>query len=62
MVPPLEILHGEADRIVSPQIHSAALAQVVPHARLELLPGVGHMLHHVDPGRVTAAVERLAAK
>lgn len=58
--PRLVILHGLADRIVSPQIHSVALSELAPRAELTLMPGVGHMPHHADPSRVQRAVESLA--
>lgn len=57
---PAEILHGEADAITSPRIHSVELAQILPRARLRLFEGVGHMLHHARPEATAAAVRRLA--
>lgn len=58
---PVEIVHGEADTIVPPQIHAIPLSGVVPDGRLTLLPGIGHMPHHARPGEVIAAIERLSA-
>lgn len=55
---PLEIVHGEADIIVPPTIHSVPLSRIVPRARLEMLPGVGHMPHHAAPDAVVAAIDR----
>lgn len=56
---PVELLHGTEDRIVDPTIHSATFAQNFPErAHLELLPGVGHMPHHVAQDAVIAAVDR----
>lgn len=59
---PVEIVHGDADRTVGLDIHSRPLAQQVPHARLSVLPGVGHMLHQVATTtcaqRIEAAAER----
>jgi pimeloyl-ACP methyl ester carboxylesterase len=55
---PLEIVHGEADTIVPAQIHSIPLSRIAPGANLTLLPGMGHMPHHADPGAVIAAVDR----
>lgn len=57
---PIELVHGEADRTVGLEIHSALFAQQVPHARLTRLPGVGHMLHQVATAEVVARVEALA--
>lgn len=59
---PLEIVHGEADIIVPPTIHSMPLARIVPGANLVLLPGIGHMPHHAAPEEVVAAVDRAHAR
>jgi pimeloyl-ACP methyl ester carboxylesterase len=59
---PTVIITGDRDTIVSPKIHAQALAKVLPHGRLEVLKGVGHMPHHVAPDRVAAAVEEVAAQ
>jgi pimeloyl-ACP methyl ester carboxylesterase len=53
---PVTILTGDCDDAVSPDVHSRALAKVLPQARLEILPGVGHMPHHAMPERVVEAV------
>jgi pimeloyl-ACP methyl ester carboxylesterase len=57
---PTIIITGDRDETVSPQIHSRALAAILPHARLIVLAGVGHMPHHVAPDTVIAAVEEVA--
>jgi pimeloyl-ACP methyl ester carboxylesterase len=59
---PIEIVHGEADTIVPPAIHSVPLSTLLPNANLVLLPGVGHMPHHVDPEAVIAAIDRARAR
>ncbi len=58
----VELLHGDADITVGPDIHSALLAGQIPDARLTRLPGVGHMPHHADPGATLAAIDRAAAR
>ena len=57
---PVEILHGEADKTVGLEIHSAPLAAQVPHARFTRLPGIGHMLHQVALPEVLQAMERMS--
>ena len=52
---------GDRDTIVSPQIHSRALAAILPHSKLVVLEGVGHMAHHVATDRVIAAIEEVTA-
>jgi len=59
---PVEIVHGTADRIVGLSIHSRPLAEAVPNAHLEPLPGIGHMPHHVATEAVVAAVTRAARR
>lgn len=59
---PLEIIHGDKDTTVPLDIHSAILAQQVPHANLTVLEGVGHMPHHADPQAVEDAIDRIAAQ
>jgi pimeloyl-ACP methyl ester carboxylesterase len=58
---PVAIIVGDRDSTVSPRIHSQALARAIPHARLIMLPGIGHMPHHVAADAVAAEVERMAS-
>lgn len=63
--PPVEILLGGADVVVNPRLHGRMLARLLPDARLTILPGLGHMLHHFEAGFVSAIAaaraERLGA-
>ncbi|MEX0301669.1 MAG: alpha/beta fold hydrolase [Leisingera sp.] len=59
---PVEIIHGMADSTVSPDIHARQLSRDVPHARLTLLDGIGHMPHHVATKDVAAAVHHASAR
>ncbi|MEM9725711.1 MAG: alpha/beta fold hydrolase [Pseudomonadota bacterium] len=59
LAPPLEILHGDADTIVPARIHAEPLSRLAPRARLNLLPGIGHMPHHAAQGQVLDALGRL---
>lgn len=59
---PIEMVHGDADPIVSHRIHSDRLAAQHPGARLTTLPGIGHMPHHVSIPDVVAAVDRAAQR
>src|SRR5262249_10215590 len=56
---PTVIITGDRDTVVSPKVHAQALAATLPHSKLILLEGVGHMPHHVATGTVVAAVEQL---
>jgi pimeloyl-ACP methyl ester carboxylesterase len=57
---PTVILSGDKDMIVSPNRHARALVQALPNARLETLPGLGHMIHHFAQDRIAAAVVELS--
>ncbi|SFR17906.1 alpha/beta fold hydrolase [Poseidonocella sedimentorum] len=59
---PIELIHGDADTIVPLAIHSRRLAERAPGARLQVLPGVGHMPHHADPAAARAAIDRAVAR
>lgn len=59
---PAAIVTGDADTVVSPRIHALALAKVLPRAKLVVLPGIGHMLHHVATDSVVAAIEDVVAR
>nr|WP_175501210.1 alpha/beta hydrolase [Poseidonocella pacifica] len=59
---PVEIVHGDADEIVPLEVHSRPLANQIPGANLTVLPGIGHMPHHVAPEAVTDAIDRTAAR
>ena len=58
---PTVVIAGDQDQTVSLKIHAHALVAAIPHARLEILPGVGHMVHHARPDRVAAAIAEVAA-
>ena len=57
---PVRILAGTADQIVDPKRHAEPLAAMLPEADLTELTGLGHMIHHVAPEAVLAAVDAAA--
>ena len=59
---PTEILHGDADDTVNLTIHSVALAQAIPDAKLTVLEGTGHMPQHTDTDAVLSAIDRAATR
>jgi pimeloyl-ACP methyl ester carboxylesterase len=58
---PTLVVSGAADFVVGPQLHATAFAAAVSRAKLVILPGIGHMLHHAATERVVAEIEGLAA-
>jgi pimeloyl-ACP methyl ester carboxylesterase len=59
---PTVIITGDRDRTVSPKIHARAAAALIPNAKLVELAGIGHMLPHVAPAAIIAAIDELAAR
>lgn len=59
---PIEVLHGDADRVVGLEIHARPFSARAPGARLTVLPGTGHMPHHARPDAVVEAVQRAARR
>jgi len=58
---PVTIMTGDRDPVVPPRRHAMAFAAAVPGAKLVVLPGIGHMLHHAAADRVTWEIENLIA-
>jgi pimeloyl-ACP methyl ester carboxylesterase len=54
---PVIVIAGEDDRIVSPE-QSRRLQRVMRIASLDIVPDVGHMVHHSAVDEVAAAIER----
>jgi 3-oxoadipate enol-lactonase len=52
---PTLVVHGDADRIV-PHANGVELARRIPDARLETLPGAGHLLFLEQPERLNPMV------
>jgi pimeloyl-ACP methyl ester carboxylesterase len=59
---PTVVLTGDADTTVSPNLHSRAIAAMLPDARLVVLPGIGHMPHHVATDEVMAAIDSVSIR
>jgi pimeloyl-ACP methyl ester carboxylesterase len=59
---PTVVIAGTADDIVSPTIHARAIAAVLPHARLVLLEGVGHMPHYAATDAVMDAIDAVSMR
>jgi pimeloyl-ACP methyl ester carboxylesterase len=56
---PILIMSGASDFVVAPQLHAMSFAAAVPHAKLIVLAGIGHMLHHAATERVIEEIEIL---
>jgi len=58
---PVEVIAGDADRIVPP-LNSRILARRISGAALTLVPGAGHAFPLEDPRALPAAIRRVAAR
>jgi pimeloyl-ACP methyl ester carboxylesterase len=57
---PVVAIASDRDSVVSPTIHSAAIAREAPQGRLVIINGAGHMPHHAGRDRVVAEIRRMA--
>jgi pimeloyl-ACP methyl ester carboxylesterase len=56
---PTVVITGDADTIVSPDIHSRHFAETVPGAKLIVLPNVGHMVQNAAPDLIIAEIDTM---
>lgn len=57
---PVVILAGGADLQALSTLHSERLHQELPHSKLTVVPGNGHMIHHLAPHEVMVAIDQAA--
>ena len=53
---PMAVVAGLGDRVVDPADQAERLARETPRARLLLVRGAGHMVHHAAPDAVADAI------
>jgi pimeloyl-ACP methyl ester carboxylesterase len=58
---PTTVISGDVDKTVSTDIHSRPFAAMVPHAKLIVLSGIGHMVQNAVPELVATEVETMIA-
>jgi len=58
---PIAIIAGERDQVAYPIRHAKRLAAMLPDATLTMQRDTGHMLHHIEPGPLFEALDRLIA-
>jgi pimeloyl-ACP methyl ester carboxylesterase len=59
---PATVISGELDNTVSTGRHSRPFAKAVPHAKLIVLPDVGHMIQNGAPELVISEIEAMIGK
>jgi pimeloyl-ACP methyl ester carboxylesterase len=57
---PVVILTGGDDQIADVDRQSKRLHEGIPQSELTVLPGLGHMVHHLAPDQVIKAIDRAA--
>src|SRR3954465_4822739 len=57
---PVVILTGGDDQIADVDRQSKRLHEEIPQSELTVLPGLGHMVHHLAPDQVIKAIDRAA--
>ena len=57
---PLLIVTGDGDHVVKFEDQSRRLHKLLPNSRLVVLEGVGHMVHHTKPGKMSEAIVETA--
>lgn len=58
---PVVLVAGAQDRLITSGWHSKRVQRRLPHARLHIVQGAGHMVHHTDPDAVFDAVREVAS-
>jgi pimeloyl-ACP methyl ester carboxylesterase len=59
---PVAVLSGDADKVVDFTEHTLRFHAAVPGSVLDVFPGAGHMVHHVDPARVVRAASAMTLR
>ena len=57
---PAVIIAGSDDPVAHAQTHSGRLHAELQHSEIRMIEGMGHMLHHLVPGRVLEAIDTAA--
>lgn len=57
---PAVLVAGAQDRLLSTRWHAGRLHEQLARSWLRVVEGAGHMVHHVAPGQVTAAIDQAA--
>ena len=56
-----DIRDAFAERTLERAPRPGAIAAMLPRGKLTVLPGIGHMLHHVAAERVIEAIDEIAS-
>jgi pimeloyl-ACP methyl ester carboxylesterase len=59
---PVTIITGDDDRIITAARQSMRLNRDIPHSRLRVLPGLGHMIHYFAQDEIVESVEAMLGR
>lgn len=59
---PVQILSGTQDGVCDYAHNAERLHAALRHSELSVTPGVGHMLHYAEPGKVLGAIDAIASQ
>ncbi len=59
---PVQILSGTQDGVCDCAHNAERLHAALRHSELSVTPGVGHMLHYAEPGKVLGAIDAIASQ
>ena len=57
---PISVITGSADAVVNPFLHAVPLSKLLGRSKVEIVDGMGHMLHHFKPEIISREVDELA--
>jgi pimeloyl-ACP methyl ester carboxylesterase len=58
---PVAIMTGDGDKVIPPK-QADKLRGAIPDGTLQILHGIGHMIHHVATNQVVDAIDEVARK
>jgi pimeloyl-ACP methyl ester carboxylesterase len=58
---PVAIMAGDGDKVIEPE-QADKLRRAIPDGTLQILHGIGHMIHHVATQQVVDAIDEVARK
>jgi pimeloyl-ACP methyl ester carboxylesterase len=61
LVAPVAIVAGDGDKVVGSE-HARRLQDTLPHGRMLMIEGAGHMVHHIATKQVVDAIEQVVAE
>lgn len=55
---PIHAISGDSDPVVPSELHITALEKTIPHVKIHMIPGAGHMPHHFHAPLIIKTVKQ----